>query len=570
MAPAIGKVTTEAVWVLCTGCGSPIYHKRLARDTYVCRECGNHKRLTAQQRLETLLDPGSLSSLHPSAATEDILGFVDTLPYPERLAQARKQTGLDEAAVCARGTIHGHAVITTVMDFRFLGGSLGATVGELITLAAETAWAQHIPLLIVAASGGARMQEGTISLMQMAKTSAALARLDEAGILTVSLITDPTFGGVAASFATLTDVIIAEPGARLGFAGRRVIEQTIRQELPPDFQTAEFLMERGFIDMIVPRHRLRNTLAELLRIGGCRMSMADSAQLDSLDQDQIVHDPRLLPRPDPWDTVGKARALDRPTTLEYASQVFTGFQELHGDRVSGDCVATVAGTAWLGTRPVFVIGHQKGHTPAQLAQRNFGMSMPSGYRKAARIMRLAAKLELPVITLVDTPGAHPGPRAEEQGQAIAIAECIRLMTSLPVPVIAVITGEGGSGGALALGVADRVLMFQRSTYSVISPEGCSAILWGDARSAAEAARALRITSHELLELGVVDEVLPERGSGSPADRPAMIAALGDAVSRHLAELSEVDTGELVRARRAKFRSFGETATRRSGGDDTEK
>jgi acetyl-CoA carboxylase carboxyl transferase beta subunit/acetyl-CoA carboxylase carboxyl transferase alpha subunit/acetyl-CoA carboxylase biotin carboxyl carrier protein len=556
MTPTIGKIANETAWVLCTGCKSPIYHKRLVRNIQVCPECGKHERLTAHQRLETLLDPGSLKRLHSPAETKDVLGFVDTLPYPARLAQARKKTGLDEAAVCASGTIHDHAVITAVMDFRFLGGSLGATVGDLITLAAETALAEQTPLLIVAASGGARMQEGTISLMQMAKTSAALAQLDEAGILTVSLITDPTFGGVAASFATSTDVIIAEPGARLGFAGRRVIEQTIRQELPPDFQTAEFLMERGFIDRIVPRQRLRNTLAELLRIGNFRTPVADSAQLDSLDQDQLIRDPHLLPQHDPWDRVGRARALDRPTTVEYASLVFTGFQELHGDRIAGDCVATVAGTAWLGTRPVVVIGHQKGHTPAELGRRNFGMSMPSGYRKAARIMRLAAKLGLPVITLVDTPGAHPGPRAEEQGQAIAIAECIQLMTSLPVPVIAVITGEGGSGGALALATANRVLMCANSIYSVISPEGCAAILWQDRAMAPQAARALGIDARSLLSLGVVDGVLPEPEGGTGTDPPLTADRLRAALVSTLAELAPLTARELVNDRRKRFRQFG--------------
>lgn len=556
MATTIGKTTNETTWVLCTGCKSPIYHKKLARNIHVCPECGKHERLTAQQRLETLLDPGSLKRIHLPAVTNDVLGFVDTLPYPDRLAQARNQTGLDEATVCAGGTIGGHAVITAVMDFRFLGGSLGSAVGDLITLAAETALAGQTPLLIVAASGGARMQEGAISLMQMAKTSAALARLDEAGILTVSLITDPTYGGVAASFATSTDVIIAEPGARLGFAGRRVIEQTIRQELPPDFQTAEFLTERGFIDLVVPRQQIRNTLAELLRIGNFRTSASACAQFDSPEGDQVIRDPRLLPRHDPWDIVGRARSLDRPTALEYASLVFTDFQELHGDRISGDCVAMVAGTAWLDARPVVVIGHQKGHTPAELAQRNFGMAMPSGYRKAVRIMRLAAKLGLPVITLVDTPGAHPGPQAEEQGQAIAIAECIRVMTSLPVPVIAVITGEGGSGGALALATANRVLMCANSIYSVISPEGCAAILWQDRAAAPQAARALGFDARSLLSLGVVDGVLPEPEGGTGADPPLTAARLRAALVSTLAELAPLTARELVDNRRQRFRQFG--------------
>jgi acetyl-CoA carboxylase carboxyl transferase subunit beta len=550
---SVRDAATRADWVLCEGCHTPVYGRRWRRDLLVCPECSRHHPMTAAQRLTQLADPGSVEELDFDVASVDVLDFVDTRPYPERLASARAATGMAEGVLAVRAAIEGHPLVIAVMDFRFLGGSLGAAVGETITLAAETALVEALPLLLVTASGGARMQEGALSLMQMAKTSGALGQLDDAGLLTVSLITDPTFGGVAASFATLTDVIIAEPGARLGFAGRRVIEQTVRQQLPDDFQTAEFLLARGFLDLIVPRRLLRQELARLLRTTVPR-------ECDDIGPDPVIRDPGRLSERDCWDQVRQARDLTRPTTEDYLDMVFDDFQELHGDRLSGDSPAIIAGTALLAGRPVAVIGQQKGHDADELARRDYGMSGPAGYRKAARVLRLAAKLRLPVITMVDTPGAHPGAQAEEQGQAMAIAENLKLMAGLPVPVVTVINGEGGSGGALALAVANRVLICANGVYSVISPEGCASILWQDAAQAPAAAAALRLGPRDLLRLGVVDGVLPEPEGGAGADPPLAADRLRAALCASLAELSTLDVLRLVADRWARFRRFGDDTT----------
>jgi acyl-CoA carboxylase subunit beta len=567
-------------WMLCAGCRTHVYGRRWRRDLLVCPECGRHAPVGAPVRLEQLLDPGSLLEL-PTPTVPEAGEFRDVRSYHDRLAEARALTGLLDAATSARGTIGGFPLVVAVMEFAFLGGSMGAMVGEMITLAAEAALRDRVPFLIVTTSGGARMQEGPISLMQMAKTSAALAELSEAGILSISLISDPTFGGVAASFATLPDVIIAEPGARLGFAGRRVIEQTIRQELPAGFQTAEHLFENGFLDMIVPRRELRKEIGQLLRVantasqarddGGTRGGLGSASRAPdwveasspwardeelAVTMPALVRDPQQLGDADAWDLVRGARALDRPTSLDYIAMVFREFQELHGDRISGDCPAIVGGTAWLDDLPVVVIGQQKGHTPAELTRRNFGMPLPAGYRKAARLMSLAAKLRLPVVTLVDTPGAYPGAQAEEEGQAAAIARNLSLMTSLPVPVVTVVTGEGGSGGALGLAVANRVLMFSGSVYSVISPEGCAAILWHDPAAAPSAAAALGLTSGRLLETGVVDAVLPEPDGGTGADPFLAAEHLRVGLTAALDELAGLTAEQLVRDRRSRFRRFG--------------
>jgi acetyl-CoA carboxylase carboxyl transferase subunit beta len=535
-------------WVSCKQCRSLIYDKRLRRGLRVCPDCGYHNRVDAHQRLDQLLDPGSVELLDLPVMDADPLGFVDAKPYPARITSARKSTGLAEAVICAAGTIEGNPLVVAVMDFGFMGGSLSGAVGELITRAGETALERRIPLLIVTASGGARMQEGAVALMQMAKTSQMLGQLDEAGLLTVSLVTDPTFGGVAASFATLCDVIIAEPGARLGFAGRRVIEQTIKQTLPPDFQTAEFLLANGLIDLIRPRQELRPTLARLLSIGSPQ-ELETPAEQETADL--VGGEAR-----EAWQVVQAARHLNRPTTLDYFGLLLDDFEELRGDRLGADDAAIVGGLGRLAGLPVVVVGHQKGHTAAELGARNFGMPNPAGYRKAARLMNLAAKLAIPIVSLIDTPGAYPGKEAEQHGQAIAIAENIRLMSQLPVPVVSVVTGEGGSGGALALGVANHVLICANAVYSVISPEGCAAILWNDPAAAPRAAEALRLTAAELAPLGIVDRIVPEPEGGTQADHVAAGQHLRAALLTSLRELFPLSAEQLVADRRARFRAFG--------------
>ncbi|MEU7799849.1 acetyl-CoA carboxylase, carboxyltransferase subunit beta [Micromonospora arborensis] len=564
--------TTSATadWIACHRCRTLVYGKRLARDLGVCPDCGHHAPITAPQRLAQLLDEGSIVPLPSPVTPEDPLGFVDTVPYPERLRRARESSGLDEAVICVKGTIAGRPVVVTAMDFRFLGGSLGIAVGERITRAADVALAERAPLVMITASGGARMQEGIFALMQMAKTSGALAELDEAGVLTVTIVTDPTYAGVAASFATLADVIIAEPGARMGFTGRRVIEQTIGQRLPDDFQTAEFLLAHGLVDDIRPRAELRSVLARLLTLQADRPGLPDWEDVrdgtardhaDGQDDRATRGGPAARPtgppsRRDPWENVQRARGIDRPTTLEYLATMMDSFIELHGDRMSGDCPAIVGGPAVLDGRPVMVVGHQKGHSTAELIARDFAMPTPDGYRKAARLMRLAAKLRLPVVTFIDTPGAHPGLEAEERGQAIAIAENLRLMARLPVPIVAVVSGEGGSGGALALGVADRMIAFESSIYSVISPEGCAAILWRDRTMAPSAAAALRIDAASQLRFGVVDEVIPEPDKGVQDDPMLGAERLRKALTVALDELVARPVQELLRDRRRRFRDIG--------------
>jgi acyl-CoA carboxylase subunit beta len=555
------RQSSEVEWTKCPACDAFVYHKRLRRNLGVCPECNYHFRLPVRQRLELLVDDGSFTELSSEIEPMDVLAFADSKPYSERIADAQRKTGNREGVLYGTATVDGHPLVIAAMDFAFIGGSMGSGVGEAITRAAELALETRTPLLTIAASGGARMQEGCVSLMQMAKTSQAVARLHEEGVLFISFLTDPTYGGVTASFATLGDLLIAEPAGYVGFAGPKVIEQTIRQTLPDGFQTAEFLLEHGMLDLIEPRENLRQTLRKVLALHDLAARATDDpgslrGRLPEADGEPAATGADPGSGRAAWDIVQLARHTERPNTLEYIGFVFDDFQELFGDRLFDQDAAIVGGIARLGELALVVIGHQKGHSTAEMRERNFGMPQPEGYRKALRLMRYAAKFGMPIVTFVDTPGAYPGVGAEERGQSIAIAQSIMEMSRLPVPIVTVVTGEGGSGGALALAVGDRVLMMENAYYSVISPEGCSTILFKDAAQAARAAEALRLTAPDLVRLGVMDAIVPEPEEGAHSDPAAAAGNVKAAIVSSLRELLDVPSVALLERRYDRFRAFG--------------
>ena len=550
----------SAEWRRCPSCEAFVYYKRLKRNLHVCPECNHHFRLRLRERIDMLLDPGSFEELSGDLEPIDALSFADSKPYSERIAAAQKKASAKSGALYGRGTLDGHGLVLAGIDFNFIGGSMGSAVGEAITRAAELALEQRTPLLVISASGGARMQEGCVSLMQMVKTSQAVGRLYEEGILYMSLLTDPTYGGVSASYATLGDVLIAEPEAHIGFAGPSVIEQTIRQTLPDGFQTAGFLMEHGMLDLVEKRENLRRMIRNLLefheRAEAARGEGAPAPRLPEADGAAPLSDPQQVGKRPAWEIVQLSRELERPHTLEYSTLVFDDFLELHGDRAFEDDSAIVGGLARLGELTLMLIGHQKGSNTQEMMERNFGMPEPEGYRKGMRLMRYAAKFGMPIVTLIDTAGAYPGIGAEERGQSNAIAESIMLMSRLPVPTVAVVTGEGGSGGARALAATDRVMMLENSYYSVISPEGCATILFKDAASAPRAAAALRITAPDLLGLGIMDAVVPEPEGGAHTDAATTGANLRTALVTTLRELLGTSPDALLEQRYDRFRKFG--------------
>ncbi|HEV7807183.1 MAG TPA: acetyl-CoA carboxylase carboxyltransferase subunit alpha [Solirubrobacteraceae bacterium] len=548
----------------CPACTSVVYARKLEDALWVCPDCAHHFPLDARRRIELLTDPDTFVEQGALLRSEDPLRFTDSKPYRKRLEDNERATGSDEAAIYGTADVGGIAAVVCVLDFAFLGGSMGSVVGEKVTRAAELAIEKRRPLIVCASSGGARMQEGVFSLLQMAKTSAALAQLSSHGLPFVSVLADPVFGGVAASFANLGDVIVAEPKARAGFAGARIIRDTIRQDLPDGFQTAEFLLEHGHIDAVVPRAELRATLVRLLRCYAGRRGDQPAMHVVRLD-------PRRRPaarrpqrsaegrRRSAWSTVQLARHPERPHLPDYIDGLFDAFFELRGDRWSADDPSLRGGVALLGDHTVVVAGNCKGCGTREAVQRNFGMAHPSGYRKAMRLMRHAEQLGCPLVTLIDTPGAYPGLRAEQENQSGAIAQSLALLSQLRTPVVAIVAGEGGSGGALALGVGDRLLMLENTTFSVISPEGCASLLFRDAGRAPEAAESLRMTAADLDELGLVDAIVAEPPEGAHSDRDATVAAVRRALVEQLEDLAQVGSDELLAARRERIRSYGRVA-----------
>lgn len=549
-----GPEVPEGLMRKCNQCGKAIIAEDAEQGYYICPKCGGYFHVPAYRRLDMILDEGSFQEWNETMPEQNPMEYRG---YPEKLAAMKARTGLDEAVVTGKGSIHGTETVIGVCDGRFLMASMGENVGEKIACAVERATEEQLPVILFCCSGGARMQEGITSLMQMAKTSAALKRHSDAGLLYISVLTDPTTGGVTASFAMLGDIILAEPGALIGFAGSRVIEQTIRQKLPKGFQRAEFLLEHGFLDAIVERSRMRKVLGNLLQMHGkaaWEEQSQEAAELKS-SEDRTEKSHVSVQKKEAWDRVLLSRKKDRPVGSDYIQALFTNFQEFHGDRLYGDDSAIIGGIASFGDRAVTVIAQEKGSSTRENIQRNFAMPKPDGYRKALRLMKQAEKFHRPVICFVDTPGAFCGIEAEERGQGEAIARNIYEMSALKVPILTVIIGEGGSGGALALATSDEVWMLENAIYSILSPEGFASILWKDSTKAKEAAKVMKLTSDCLKEQGIVDNVISEPEGFSRENLYLVTGPMEEEIKRFLNQYGNMLEEELTEHRYQRFRKM---------------
>lgn len=540
--------------ILCKACGRMVKKAEVVKNQYICYNCNNYFRVKTKNRLKMVLDSQSFEEWFSDEYGSDPLEFAG---YDGKLAAVQEKTGLKEAVTVGMGKINSIPVVIGVCDARFLMGSMGHAVGEKITKAVERATELELPVIMFCCSGGARMQEGIISLMQMAKTSAALKKHSDAGLLYIPVLTDPTTGGVTASFAMLGDIILAEPGALIGFAGARVIEQTIGQKLPEGFQRAEFQLEHGFVDAIVERKDLKETLYKILtlhKVDGFAQ-FDHNTEVDGRPTELMRERSAKSKKLGAWDKVSMARRVNRLSAEDYIGEIFTDFIEMHGDRLYRDDPAIVGGIASLDGQPVTVIGIQKGKDMKDCARHNYGMPSPEGYRKALRLMKQAEKFHRPIITFVNTSGAFCGMEAEEGGQGEAIARNLYEMSGIQVPILVFMIGEGGSGGALALAVGNEVYMMENATYSILSPEGFASILWKDGKRAKEAASVMKITAQDLFRLGVVEKVIPEYG-GADDDALTSIGNYMHKCIRDFLIRQEGKTGEqLARQRYERFRKF---------------
>lgn len=541
----------EGLLKKCNKCGGAIISEDVKKGGYICPKCGGYFRVHAYRRIEMTVDEGSFEEWDQDLVSRNPLEYRG---YEEKLRAVKEKTGLQEAVVTGKAKIAGEETVIGVCDGRFLMASMGEIVGEKIARAVERATKEKLPVILFACSGGARMQEGILSLMQMAKTAAALKRHSDEGLLYISVLTDPTTGGVTASFAMLGDIILAEPNALIGFAGPRVIEQTIGQKLPKGFQRSEFLLEHGFLDGIVERKDMKSILGKILKLH--RKDSEEPENRKGKRTDQIRVSPcGKTAKKDAWTRVQLSRKKDRPVGSDYIRMLCTEFVEFHGDRCFRDDPAVIGGIGRIGGVPVTVIAQEKGGTTKENIERNFGMPSPDGYRKALRLMQQAEKFRRPILCLIDTPGAFCGLEAEERGQGEAIARNICEMSGLKVPVLSLIIGEGGSGGALALAVSDEVWMMENAIYSILSPEGFASILWKDSTKAQVAAKVMKLTAEDLKELGIVEKVFQEPEHYTKETMNETESMISGAIMDFFIRYSNLDSQDLLEHRYQRFRKF---------------
>lgn len=537
---------------VCSSCKSEINRNDLDQNYAICPVCGNYMRFHAKKRILSLADKNTFQEWDSSLKIPYSLN--DTI-YIEKLKDTSNKYKLSEAIITGEMKLHGYHTAIGVMDTRFLMASMGQVVGEKVTRLFERASKQKLPVILFCCSGGARMQEGIVSLMQMEKTSAAVKRHHDAGLLYVSVLTNPTMGGVTASFAMLADIILAEPGAMIGFAGPRVIEQNTGVTLPEGFQTAEFQKQHGFVDAIVSREEMQDYFRDIFDAHHNEHHLFGHEHALRKHTFQSVCENQCN-RLTSWEKVQIARAKERPTSMDYIHTLFDSFYEFSGDRISGDDGAIVGGIAKFHHQYVTVIGHQKGkQTIEEAISCNFGMPSPAGYRKALRLMKQAEKFHRPIICFIDTIGAACGKEAEEQGQGAVIANLLQQMSGIRVPILSIVIGEGGSGGALALGVGNEVWMLENAVYAILTPEGYASILWKDNSKAKEAAEIMKLGATDLYQMHIIDKIIPEKEPITRDHMESVCETIENEISTFLKSYRKKSGNKLVKQRYERFRKY---------------
>ena len=535
---------SEPVRQVCFVCASSLSDSQPFAHYRVCPTCRFHYTVTARERISTLADPGTFRETNRAVTSVDPLSFSSRVPYKQRLLRDQRRTGLTEAAVTGSGAIGGSPVVLIVLDFGFMGGSMGCVVGEKVALAFEHAAKRNRPVVAVVTSGGARIQEGILSLMQMAKTSIAAGKLAAKGLPFITVLSNPATGQAYASFANLADVILAEPGTIVGFAPIRSIRERATDPVPPGAHTAESHLSHGLLDGVVDREHLRERLSALLDLLGSQYTLSPVRKRETLEPEAA---------PSAWDSVQLARHSDRPTARDYIDRILTNFVELRGDRLDSDDPSMVIGLGRLGGQTVVVIGQQR----EGRGNDGGGWTRPEGLRKAQRALRTASKFDLPVITLLDTRGIHPSLEAEQRGLGNAVAVTMAQMAGVESPSLAVIIGEGGSEGALPLAVANRVLMLENAVYTVIAPEDAASLIYQDKARADDVAESLRLTAQDCREMRIVDSIVQEPTGGAHVNPIEASNQLHAALLRELADLQSKSKRRLVEQRYRKFRKMGE-------------
>ena len=531
----------------CLFCEEPISDSPSYLTYRVCPFCRFHYTVTARERIELLVDKGTFKENYKYVKTVEPLSFSRRNRYRKFLEQDQNRTGLTEAAVAGKCRIGDVETMLVVLDFGFMGGTMGSVVGEKVSMAFENAARRGIPAVAVVSGGGVRIQEGVLSLMQMAKTVTAANRLRDEEVPLIVVLANPSTGQAYASFANLADVILAEPGSLIGLSPLRTLREVSKMPLPLDAHTAEAHVGHGLLDNVVDRENLQPRIASILQI------LTAQKHGKSNHKNLLKSEPEECDEVEPWEAMTAARNSERPQASSYFRSILDPFIELRGDRLNSDDRSVVTGIGFMDGLAVAVIGQQR----RTLVEGERYHVFPDGLRKAQRLIDLASRFKLPLVTLIDTQGADPGLEAEEQGIGNAIARTLSSMLTVPTPMVSVVIGEGGSEGALALGLSDRILMQQFAIYSPISVNHTLGAAHHDHMLDREAAEALMLTAHDCLELGIADEVVPEPDGGSHVDPHKASTDLQTAILTNLFQLSKMSEGKLLKKRYKKFRRMGE-------------
>jgi len=543
----LGRTYISVIHDRCLFCEEPISDSPSYLTYRVCPFCRFHYTVTARQRIELLADKGTFKEFYKYVSSVEPLSFSRRARYRKFLAQDQDRTGLTEAVVTGKCRIGDTETMIIVLDFGFMGGTMGSVVGEKVSMAFENAARKGLPVVAVVSGGGTRIQEGVLSLMQMAKTVTAANRLRNEEVPFIVVLANPSTGQAYASFANLADVILAEPGSLIGLSPLRTLREVSKMPLPLDAHTAEAHVGHGLLDNVVDRENLQPRVASLLEI------LTAHKRGSSNHKSLLKAEPQICAEVEPWEAVSAARNTERPQASAYFRSMLDPFIELRGDRLNSDDRSIVAGLGFMDGQPVAVIGQQR----RPLVEGERYHVFPDGLRKAQRVIDLASRFKLPLVTLIDTQGADPGLEAEEQGIGNAIATTLSSMLTVPTPMVSVVIGEGGSEGALALGLSDRILIQQYAVYSPMSVNHTLGAAHHDHMLDREAAEALMLTAHDCVELGIADQVVGEPEGGAHVDPREASSGLQTAILTNIVQLAKMSQGKLLKKRYQKFRRMGE-------------
>ena len=509
----------------------------------VCPKCNFHYTMSAKQRIESLIDINSFKETNKSLTSVDPLAFVSNSSYKDSIIKDQKRTGLSEAIITGHCTISGFECNLIALDFGFMGGSMGSVVGEKISLTFEDSAQKKIPVICIVTSGGSRIQEGTLSLMQMAKVATASNKLSNNGVPHITVLANPTTGQSYASFANLADIILAEPQAILGYNPIETMSEVNTDKNVHIPHTSESHLEHGMIDAIVHRKDLKDVLSALLELFGKEFTINKISKSKLIESHQTD-----TPA---WKSVELSRHPKRPKSSDLMARMLDNFIELHGDRSFSDDPTIISGIGQLNGQTIAIIGQER---------INETRIMPEGFRKAQRTLLLAKKFKLPVITLIDTPGVNLSFESEHRGIGNSIAKTMSLMSDIDVPTISIIIGEGGSAAALSLAISDKSLMLKNAIYSPISPEEASELLYKDKDKKEKVADDLKLTSLDCKNLGIIDSVINEPDEGAHKNHYETVRMIKRSIVHELSYLQGKSIRSIKKSRYKKFRDIGEYTT----------